>query len=229
MLSKKWITKVLIRMCGICDIIMHPPTPIRSKGVGGHIDFGVDPVGVSESLYISVAVCLHSNLWTWLNLHRSQKEWQEFQHLDLIFKVLIVYDPVNTISVMLGRVFLGWTSIKQGLMYLAQGYKAEPATFQSVPLSHCTPHMNHSCKTLWKSLNCLHFIFCSKKLPDFNQTGTDKFGYLGQFQDFFCSIWFFTSQSAIFQLCWDMSSWGFLFAIIHDNCRLSALSSASVL
>ena len=37
----------------LCDIIMHPPTPIGSEGVRGHIDFGVDPVSVSESLYIS--------------------------------------------------------------------------------------------------------------------------------------------------------------------------------
>ena len=44
----------------LCDIIMYPPTPIGSEGARGHIDFGVDRV--SESLYISVAVCLHSNL-----------------------------------------------------------------------------------------------------------------------------------------------------------------------
>ena len=50
---------------------------------------------------------------------------------------LILYVPVNKISVMSGRVFLVWTSIKQGLMCHAQGHNAvaqvrlEPATPQS--------------------------------------------------------------------------------------------------
>ena len=50
---------------------------------------------------------------------------------------LILYVPVNNFSVMLGRVFLGSTSTKQGLMCLAQGHntvppvRLEPATPQS--------------------------------------------------------------------------------------------------
>ena len=37
---------------------------------------------------------------------------------------LILYVPVNNFSVMSGRVFLGLTSTKKGLMYLAQGHNA---------------------------------------------------------------------------------------------------------
>ena len=37
---------------------------------------------------------------------------------------LIINVPVNNLSVMSGRVFLGWTSTKQGLMRLAQGHNA---------------------------------------------------------------------------------------------------------
>ena len=50
---------------------------------------------------------------------------------------LILYIPVNNQSVMSGRVFLGWTNTKLGLMCLAQGHNAvmlvrlEPAALQS--------------------------------------------------------------------------------------------------
>ena len=37
---------------------------------------------------------------------------------------LILYVPVNNLSVMSGWAFLGWTSTKQGLMCLAQGHNA---------------------------------------------------------------------------------------------------------
>ena len=37
---------------------------------------------------------------------------------------LILYVSVNNLSVTSGRVFLGWTSTKLGLMCLAQGHKA---------------------------------------------------------------------------------------------------------
>ena len=37
---------------------------------------------------------------------------------------LILYLPVNNFSVMLGRVFLGWTSTKQGLMCFVQVHNA---------------------------------------------------------------------------------------------------------
>ena len=38
-----------------------------------------------------------------------------------VFFYLILYVPVNIYSVMLGRVFLGWTSTKQVVLCLAQG------------------------------------------------------------------------------------------------------------
>ena len=50
---------------------------------------------------------------------------------------LILYVPVNNLSVMLGWVFLGLTSTKQGLMCLAQGQNAvtpvrlEPSALRS--------------------------------------------------------------------------------------------------
>ena len=66
---------------------------------------------------------------------------------------LILYDPVNNFSVMLGWVFLGWTSTKQGLMCLAQGHntltpvRLNPRHFclqsSALPLSHCTPYIQH--------------------------------------------------------------------------------------
>ena len=54
--------------------------------------------------------------------------------------------PVNISSVMSGRVFLGWTSTKQGLICLDQGHNAvppmrlQPATLQSWVMSHCVPY-----------------------------------------------------------------------------------------
>ena len=66
---------------------------------------------------------------------------------------LILYIPVNNLSVMLGWVFLGWSSSKQGLMCLAQGHNAlmlvrlEPAALRS-PVKHSTtnhcPPLEHT-------------------------------------------------------------------------------------
>ena len=57
--------------------------------------------------------------------------------------------PINNISVIKGRVFLGWTSTKLGLMSLAQGHNAvksltsDPQILglqsSTLPLSHYTP------------------------------------------------------------------------------------------
>ena len=61
------------------------------------------------------------------------KEWQMVFHFIYLFD-LILYVPVNNFSVMPGRVFLGWTSNKQGIKCLAQGHNAgtplrlQPAT-----------------------------------------------------------------------------------------------------
>ena len=48
---------------------------------------------------------------------------------------LIFYVQVNNFSVMLGQIFLGLSSTKQGLMYLAQGHNA----VMPVRLQHATP------------------------------------------------------------------------------------------
>ena len=66
-----------------------------------------------------------------------------------VFFYLSLNVPVNNFSVMLGRVFVGWSSTKQGLMCLAQGHNAvmlvrlKPTILglQSsiLPLSHCAP------------------------------------------------------------------------------------------
>ena len=62
---------------------------------------------------------------------------------------LILYIPVNILSVMLGWVFLGWTSTKQGSMCLTQGHntvqsvRLEPATLWS-RVKHSTTKPLHS-------------------------------------------------------------------------------------
>ena len=62
---------------------------------------------------------------------------------------LILYVPVNIFSVILGWVFLGWTSTKQGLMCLTQGHNAvtpvrlEPAT-PPAQVKHSTTGPLHS-------------------------------------------------------------------------------------
>ena len=66
--------------------------------------------------------------------------------------ILYMYVPVNNFSVMSGRVFLGWTSTKQGLMFLAQGHNAEtlvrlkPTALRS-PVKHSTTEMLRSNNT----------------------------------------------------------------------------------
>ena len=67
---------------------------------------------------------------------------------------LILYVPVNNFSFMLGRVFLGWTSTKQGLMCLAQGHN----TMMSVRLQPITPQswVKHSTT----EPPCSHMIHC---------------------------------------------------------------------
>ena len=63
---------------------------------------------------------------------------------------LILYIPVNNFSVMLGRVFLGWSSTRQGLMCLAQGHNAVPRLELASPRSrvkHSTTEPLRSQKT----------------------------------------------------------------------------------
>ena len=70
---------------------------------------------------------------------------------------LILYVPVNNLSVMLGPVFLGWTSMKLGLMCLAQGHNA-------VMLVRLKPTAHWVNNILFDSIKCLlaWFIVHSK-------------------------------------------------------------------
>ena len=88
--------------------------------------------------------------------------------------------PINNLSVKKGRVFLGWTSTKLGLMFLLNdttqwhrwGLNPRPFGLQSsaLPLSHCAPCIRCvSCLLLvlmwmiWHfsrwNLNIFHFLF----------------------------------------------------------------------
>ena len=64
---------------------------------------------------------------------------------------LTLYVPVNTFSVMSGRVFHGWTSNKQGLMCIAQGHNA----VSPVRLEPTSPRsrVKHSTTEALRSLN----------------------------------------------------------------------------
>ena len=93
--------------------------------------------------------CEHVNLVLFLYL-------QFFTIVLLIFFYLILYAPVNNISVMLGRVFLGWTNTKQGLMCLAQGHNAvTPVRLEPTALRS---RVKHSTSEPLRSLICCHAI-----------------------------------------------------------------------
>ena len=68
---------------------------------------------------------------------------------------LILYAPVNNLSVKSGQVFLGWTSTKLGLMCLAKGHNAvmpvrlKPAALRS-QVKHSTTEPLHSHRFLVK-------------------------------------------------------------------------------
>ena len=49
---------------------------------------------------------------------------------------LILYIPINNFSIMLGQVFLGRTSTKQGLMCLAQGHNADKHSTTEPPIDN---------------------------------------------------------------------------------------------
>ena len=69
-------------------------------------------------------------IWKWqLIFKRSLKQvrhWNRSSY-DMLFCLFVWFDslhPINNLSVIKGRVFLGWTSTKLGLMCLAQGHNA---------------------------------------------------------------------------------------------------------
>ena len=89
------------------------------------------------------------------------KAISRWQKSPLAWKVLFVWfdslRPINNLSVIKGRVFLGWTSTKLGLMFLLKDttqwrqWGSNPRPFglksSTLPLSHCAP-------LAWKDLNC---------------------------------------------------------------------------
>ena len=90
---------------------------------------------------------------------------------------LILYVPVNNLLVKSGRVFLGWTSTKLGLMCLAQGHNAvtpvrlEPAAIWSRVKHSTTDHRATAlpyCNMQWIITNyCYDHIVCSVQCSPF--------------------------------------------------------------
>ena len=68
--------------------------------------------------------------------------WYSRTRLEYFFLFdLILYVPVNNLSVMSGRVFLGWTCTKLGLMCLPQGHNAvTPVRLEPVALRSRVKH-----------------------------------------------------------------------------------------
>ena len=70
--------------------------------LGGHIDFGVDPVGVGGGIGAGIGMtlsCLHSIFWTsgwiltkflWIYNLDITKNWLDFGDFDIILKVIVV-------------------------------------------------------------------------------------------------------------------------------------------
>ena len=112
-------------------------------------------------------------IWSGSSLYAKINQYNFESFLfDLILNV-----PVNKLSVMSGRVFLGWTSTKQGLMCLAQGQNAvtpvrpKPATplsrVKDSTLSHWLPILNPFTLILPKFLswNCHLLITWNSQMP----------------------------------------------------------------
>ena len=79
--------------------------------------------------------------------------------------------PINNLSVIKGRVFLGWTSTKLGLMFLLKdttqwrrwGSYPRPFGLESstLPLSHCAPiHICTLCFNILLLLPILYHTYC---------------------------------------------------------------------
>ena len=95
-----------------------------------------------------------------------QIDWK----LELIFLFdLILYVPVNNLSVTSGWVFLGWTSTKLGLMCLAQGHNTEmQVRLEPVALPSRVKHSTtEPLRSAWKlelhtkSYQCMHIRACA--------------------------------------------------------------------
>ena len=94
------------------------------------------------------------------------------------FICFVSLHPINNLSVMQGRVFLGWTSLKLGLMFLLNdttqwhwwGSNLRPLGLESstLPLSHCAP-------CLWSKYM---WILVSQKLHSHQINALDFADYL---------------------------------------------------
>ena len=79
---------------------------------------------MTRKWYVTLAIprCIHT-----LNLEFLPKRIQEIcTRLNVLFVWFDAFSPINNLSFTSGRVFLGWTSTKLGLMCLAQGHNAVP-------------------------------------------------------------------------------------------------------
>ena len=100
----------------------------------------------NENLKYSFFLIYSKSKRKWQNISRIILSWLDFVCLFVWFDSL---RPINNLSVIKGRVFLGWTSTKLGLMFLLKdttqwrrwGSNPRPFGLESstLPLSHCAP------------------------------------------------------------------------------------------
>ena len=78
-------------------------------------------------------------------------------------RLILSLRPINNLSFILGRVFLGWTSIKLGLMCLAQGHNAvTPVRLESAaPRSRVKHSTTEPLSSISVYLGLNFTIFCS--------------------------------------------------------------------
>ena len=106
-----------------------------------------------SNIFLSVLKYYNVDYWGWNSQNSCQNSKQGRPWSDCFFRRtlvwvctclfdLILYIAVNNFSTMSGRVFLGWTSYKQGLMCLAQGHNTvTPVMLEPAPPQ---PRVKHS-------------------------------------------------------------------------------------
>ena len=73
--------------------------------------------------------------------------------------------PINNLSVMEGRVFLGWTSSKLGLMCLTQGHNAvTPVRLEPAAPRSRVKHIQWATALPYIICTCTWYLFCSEFL-----------------------------------------------------------------
>ena len=127
-------------------------------------------ISVHSSIYIKVCLCNNDSCKCHIlyrNYCSSHTLWthtetlfyfSRFSEFDVgLFVWLDSLRPTNNLSVIKGRVFLGWTSTKLGLMFLLKdttqwcrwGSNPRPFSLESstLPLSHCAPTLMLVCQS----------------------------------------------------------------------------------